>query len=87
MFLSKSAIRYWKEIIADFTRESGVRELDRQLAAIMRSLARAYAEKGKLKPTVTAKDVERILGRSRYNNEMYKTSNMPELLWVLHGRM
>ncbi|HEY8660698.1 MAG TPA: endopeptidase La [Hanamia sp.] len=65
-----------EKIIADYTRESGVRELDRQLASVMRKLARQYAEKGKLKPTVSIKDVETILGRSKYNNEMYKTANM-----------
>jgi len=65
-----------EKIIADFTRESGVRELDRQLASVMRKLAREYAEKGKLKPTVSIKDVEKILGKSRYSNEMYKSINM-----------
>lgn len=65
-----------EKIIADYTRESGVRELDRQLASVMRKLARQYAEKGKLKPTVSIKDIETILGRSKYNNEMYKTANM-----------
>jgi ATP-dependent Lon protease len=65
-----------EKIIADFTRESGVRELDRQLASVMRNLAREYAEKGKLKPTVSINDVDKILGKSRYSNEMYKTANM-----------
>jgi ATP-dependent Lon protease len=64
------------KIISDFTRESGVRELDRQLASVMRKLAREYAEKGKLKPTVSLNDVEKILGRSRYSNEIYKSANM-----------
>lgn len=65
-----------EKIITDFTRESGVRELDRQLAAVMRKLAREFAEKGKLKPTVSINDIIKILGRSKYNNEMYKTANM-----------
>lgn len=65
------------KIISDFTRESGVRELDRQLASLMRKLARDYAEKGKLKPTVSINDVEKILGNSRYSNETYKSANMP----------
>jgi ATP-dependent Lon protease len=65
-----------EKIISDFTRESGVRELDRQLASVMRNLARTYAEKGKLKPTISLGDIERILGKSRYSNEMYKTANM-----------
>jgi len=64
------------KVIADFTRESGVRELDRQLASVMRKLARDYAEKGKLKPTVSINDVEKILGKSRYSNEVYRTANM-----------
>lgn len=65
-----------EKIIADFTRESGVRELDRQLAAVMRKLAREFAEKGKLKPTVSISDVDKIMGKSRYSNEVYKTANM-----------
>ena len=65
-----------EKIISEFTRESGVRELDRQLASVMRNLARTYAEKVKLKPTISIGDVEKILGKSRYNNEMYKTANM-----------
>jgi ATP-dependent Lon protease len=65
-----------EKIISEFTRESGVRELDRQLASVMRKLARTYAEKGKLKPTISIGDVEKILGKSRYSNEMYKTANM-----------
>lgn len=64
-------------IIADYTRESGVRELDRQLAAIMRNVARQLATYGKVKPVLTIADVERILGRARYSNEMYKAANIP----------
>ncbi|GAC1586169.1 MAG: endopeptidase La [Ginsengibacter sp.] len=65
-----------EKIIADYTRESGVRDLDRQLAAVMRNLAKTYAMKGGLKPTVSAGDIVRILGKSKFSNEMYKTSNM-----------
>ena len=65
-----------RKIIEDYTRESGVRELDRQLAAIMRSQAKEFATKEKLKPTITAGDIEKILGKPRYSNEIYKTANM-----------
>jgi ATP-dependent Lon protease len=65
-----------EKIITDYTRESGVRELDRQLASIMRNLAKTYAIKGKLKPTISVGDVEKILGKSKYSNEIYKTANM-----------
>ena len=66
-----------EKVIASYTRESGVRELDRQLASIMRKLARQYAEKGKLKSTVSLPDIEKYLGKTIYSNEIYKTANMP----------
>ena len=78
-----------EKIIADYTRESGVRELDRQLASIMRYQAKEMVMKGKLKATITSNDVEKILGRSRYSNELYKMANMPGvavgLAWTYVG--
>ncbi len=65
-----------EKIIEDYTRESGVRDLDRQLAAVMRNLAKQYVTKEKLKPTLTQADVEKILGKPRFSNEMYKIANM-----------
>ena len=65
-----------EKVIEDYTRESGVRDLDRQLAGIMRNLAKQYAVKDKLKPTLTQADVEKILGKPRFSNEMYKMANM-----------
>jgi len=66
-----------EKIIQDYTRESGVRELDRQLASIMRFQAKEYAMKGKLKSQLTPADVEKVLGKSRYSNDLYKVANMP----------
>ncbi len=65
-----------EKIIQNYTRESGVRELDRQLAGIMRHEAKEFAMKNKIKPTLLNTDVERILGRPKYSNEIYKTANM-----------
>ena len=65
-----------EKIIQDYTRESGVRELDRHLAGIMRNQAKQLALKGKVKTTLAVSDVEKILGRSRHSNEMYKAANM-----------
>ena len=77
------------KIIESYTRESGVRELDRQLAAIMRFEAKEFATKNKIKPTLTTTDVEKILGQPRYSNEIYKTANMPGvavgLAWTYVG--
>lgn len=76
-------------IIENYTRESGVRELDRQLASIMRSLAKDLAIKGKLKARLTQQDIVKILGKPKYSNELYKTANMPGvavgLAWTYVG--
>lgn len=65
-----------ERVIQDYTRESGVRELDRLLAAIMRYEAKEYAVKGKLKANLSLTDIGKILGRPKYSNEMYKVANM-----------
>ncbi len=78
-----------KKVIEDYTRESGVRELDRMLASIMRYQAKEMVVKGKLKPTITGNDVEKILGKPRYSNDIYKIANMPGvavgLAWTYVG--
>jgi len=67
----------WEYLITNYTRESGVRELERQLASLMRSYARVVASDGKISPTIQVADVEKILGKPKYSNEVYKTANMP----------
>ena len=78
-----------QKVIEDYTRESGVRELDRQLASIMRYQAKELVIKGKLKATITNNDVEKILGKPRYSNDLYKIANMPGvavgLAWTYVG--
>jgi ATP-dependent Lon protease len=78
-----------EKVVEDYTRESGVRELDRQLAAIMRNIAKEVAMRGKSKPTLTIADITEILGKPRYSNEIYKTANMPGvavgLAWTYVG--
>jgi ATP-dependent Lon protease len=78
-----------EKIIESYTRESGVRELDRQLASLMRHHAKEIALHGKVRPTVTAKDIEKILGMPKYSNDLYKTVNMPGvavgLAWTYVG--
>lgn len=78
-----------QKIIEDYTRESGVRELDRQLASIMRYQAKEIVLRGKLKATITNNDVEKILGKPKYSNDLYKMANMPGvavgLAWTYVG--
>lgn len=85
----KIADKVLEKLVEDYTRESGVRDLDRQLAGVMRNLAKQYATKGKVKPTLTQQDLEKILGKPRFNNDMYKVANMPGvavgLAWTYVG--
>jgi ATP-dependent Lon protease len=78
-----------QKVIENYTRESGVRELDRQLAAIMRHEAKELAMKNKIRPTLSQATLEKTLGSPRYSNEIYKTVNMPGvtvgLAWTYVG--
>lgn len=66
-----------EKIIQDYTRESGVRELNRMLASVMRKLAKEFIDKGRLKTSLSVADVEKYLGNPRYSNETYKMAHMP----------
>jgi ATP-dependent Lon protease len=56
-------------IIADYTHEAGVRELERQIGAVCRSVAALVAGGQKSGVTVTAEMVQAILGPPRYVRE------------------
>lgn len=64
-----------ERVIQDYTRESGVRELDRQLASIMRSIAKDVALEEEIPESLTEEHIEEILGKGRYSNEIYKVGN------------
>ena len=78
-----------EKIITEYTRESGVRELDRLLASVMRFQAKEIVVKGKGKANISMADIEKILGKSRFINEIYKMSPMPGvavgLAWTYVG--
>ena len=63
--VSDDAIR---EIIADYTRESGVRVLERELAALCRKTARAIAEGERKSVSVRAGRVAQYLGVPKYKD-------------------
>ncbi len=61
-----------KKIVQDYTRESGVRDLDRKIASVMRWSAKEIAMGKKKLGTLTEKEIEKILGSARFDNEIYK---------------
>ena len=64
-----------KEIISRYTRESGVRNLERNLATIMRKIARLVAEKKKCPKTIKEVNVMEYLGPHKYSSLIAEKKN------------
>lgn len=62
-------------IIRRYTREAGVRELERQIAAIFRKVAREFVEKDKKNKSIKVSDVHKYLGPYKYPNQMIEQTN------------
>ena len=58
-----------KALVRGYTREAGVRSLERQIAAVCRKATREYAEGRKAALTINAKQVEKYLGSPRFEYE------------------
>ena len=71
--LSREAI---VRIIEDYTRESGVRSLDKNIAKISRNRAKAIAFEEEYKTTLEASDIEAILGKPKFKNDRYDIAGM-----------
>ncbi|MBN2376194.1 MAG: endopeptidase La [Sedimentisphaerales bacterium] len=57
-------------LIDSYTREAGVRELERQIAAVCRAYAVEIASNKRKSATVSARHLEKILGPARYESEL-----------------
>ena len=66
-----------RRIIGDYTREAGVRQLERELATVARKAARRISE-GEAGPIrVTAESLVSLLGRPRFFNEVAERVDRP----------
>jgi ATP-dependent Lon protease len=72
--ISEAAIR---TIIRDYTREAGVRGLERQIGAICRHVAMRIAEHAIEHLRVDVVDIPTILGPRRFENEVAMRTSMP----------
>lgn len=61
-----------QQIVQDYTRESGVRELDRLLASVMRNVAKDVAMDHIVAPQVTSEKVVGIIGKPKFSNDVYQ---------------
>ena len=64
------------KIITEYTRESGVRTLDKRVAKLARHRAKNVGFEEEYTPKITNEDVERILGMPKYQRDMYEVSDM-----------
>ncbi len=65
-----------EKIISDYTRESGVRSLDKNIAKLARARAKEIAFGETFAPEFTAADIEKILGKPKFRNDEYEIAGM-----------
>jgi len=78
-----------KKIISDYTREAGLRNLDREIATICRKVAKMVASGEKRKVQVTPQKLDQYLGPVKYFLEVVERSPqigvVPGLAWTETG--
>jgi ATP-dependent Lon protease len=66
-----------KAIIRDYTREAGVRTLEREIGAVLRSVAMKIAERTSEEVVVSETDLHSILGARRFESELAERTSVP----------
>jgi len=72
--LTDAALR---AIIADYTREAGVRELERQIGSVARKIAREVAEGNRRKGSISEARARELLGRQPYHSDAKRRTRQP----------
>lgn len=65
-----------EKVVEDYTRESGVRGLEKKIATLIRGVAKSVAIKEKYRKTLNTEDVERILGAPEFDKDMYQGNDV-----------
>ncbi|WP_026898653.1 endopeptidase La [Daejeonella oryzae] len=61
-----------EKVIEDYTRESGVRGLEKKVGSLVRGIATKIAMEEEYSPAITKDDVEKILGAPIYDKDLYE---------------
>lgn len=80
LMLSDAAL---KRIVGDYTREAGLRNLEREIATICRKVARRVAEGKRSRPSIDAPDVPEFLGPPRHYREVAARTGVPGVATAL----
>jgi ATP-dependent Lon protease len=65
-----------EKLIEDYTRESGVRTLEKKIGSVVRGVAKNIAMGDEHTPLVTRKEVEKILGAPIYDKDLYEGNDV-----------
>lgn len=78
-----------EKIVEDYTRESGVRQLDKQIAKSLRVRAKQLAFDEEVERRITVEKLEEILGIPKYSREKYQDNHfagvVTGLAWTASG--
>ena len=66
-----------RRVIGDYTREAGVRNLERQIGGLLRNAAVSIASGDAQSVSIDAPAVERILGAARFENDVALRTSVP----------
>lgn len=61
-----------EKVIEDYTRESGVRALEKKIGSLVRGVATKIAMEEEYKPVLSKTDVEKILGAPIFDKDLYE---------------
>ncbi|MCU0449878.1 MAG: endopeptidase La [Bernardetiaceae bacterium] len=64
------------KVVQEYTRESGVRNLEQKLAALIRNVAKSVAMEATYSKKLHETDVERVLGAPIFDNEEYQGNDV-----------
>ncbi|RWY51130.1 endopeptidase La [Mucilaginibacter gilvus] len=65
-----------ERLIEDYTRESGVRALEKRIGSVVRGVAKNIAMEEEYNPAVNKKDVVKILGAPFYDKDLYENNDI-----------
>ena len=65
-----------EKIISEYTRESGVRSLDKHIAKVARARAKQVAFEEEFSQEISAADLEKILGKPKFRRDEYEIAGM-----------
>jgi ATP-dependent Lon protease len=91
--LTKNSLKFPKQaiekVIDEYTRESGVRNLERQIGAVCRNVAAQIASDDIEKMSVGVNDIQDILGKRKFFSDVAERTTVPGvatgLAWTPYG--